>query len=254
MKRVFFLLISLAVAFVAAPARAADLKVTSAGAVRGLIAGMIDDYKKQTGKTFDFTTGTTGQLRAIIQAGFPADLVITSGPLMTELEKTGNLTPGSRADLGRIGIGVAVKQGAPEPDVSTTEAFKQTLIAAKSVAFTDPNAGGTSGIYLVKVLDRLGIGELVKKKAVLTAGGKEAAEAVANGEAEIGITFISEILNIKASKLVAPLPADIQDYTLYTAAIPKASTDPDGARAFETHLTSPAMAVRWKAAGFEPPK
>jgi molybdate transport system substrate-binding protein len=254
MTRIVGLLIALALGLVTAPGHAADLKVTSAGAVRGLVAGMIEDYKKQTGKTFDFTTGTTGQLRAIIQAGFPADLVITSGPLMDELEKTGNLTPGSRGDLGRVGIGVAVRQGASEPDVATTEALKKFLIAAKSVAFTDPNAGGTSGIYLVKVLEKLGIADIVKKKAVLTAGGKEVAEAVANGEAEIGITFISEILNIKGSKLVAPLPADIQDYTLYTTAIPKASTDPDGARAFVAHLRSPAMAVRWKAAGFEPPK
>jgi molybdate transport system substrate-binding protein len=139
------LLIALALGLVTAPGHAADLKVTSAGAVRGLVAGMIEDYKKQTGKTFDFTTGTTGQLRAIIQAGFPADLVITSGPLMDELEKTGNLTPGSRGDLGRVGIGVAVRQGASEPDVATTEALKKTLIAAKSVAFTDPNAGGDFG-------------------------------------------------------------------------------------------------------------
>jgi molybdate transport system substrate-binding protein len=252
MTRIFGLLISIALA--AAPARAADLKVTSAGAVRGLIAGMIEDYKQQTGKTFDFTIGTTGQLRAIIQSGFPADLVITSGPLMAELEKTGNLTPDSRVDLGRIGIGVVVREGAAAPDVSTTEAFKKALIAAKSVAHTDPTAGGTSGIYLVSVLERLGIADIVKQKAVLEAGGKETAEAVADGRAEIGVTFISEILAVKGAKLVAPLPADIQDYTLYTTAIPKASTDPGAARAFVAHLTSPAMAVRWKAAGFEPPK
>jgi molybdate transport system substrate-binding protein len=147
-----------------------------------------------------------------------------------------------------------VREGAALPDVSTVEAFKQAMIAAKSVAFTDPNAGGTSGIYMVSVLERLGIADIVKKKAVLQAGGKETAEAAARGEAEIGVTFISEILAVKGAKLVAPLPADIQDYTLYTTAIPKASTDPDGARALVVHLTSPAMAVRWKAAGFEPPK
>jgi molybdate transport system substrate-binding protein len=254
MTRIFGLLISLAIALAAVPAGAADLKVTSAGAVRGLIAGMIEDYRQQTGKTFDFTTGTTGQLRAIIQAGFPADLVITSAALMTELEKTGNLTPGSRGDLGRVGIGVVVREGAALPDVSTVEAFKKAMIEAKSVAYTDPNAGGTSGIYMVSVLERLGIADIVKKKAVLQAGGKETAEAAARGDAEIGVTFISEILAVKGAKLVAPLPADIQDYTLYTTAIPKASTDPDGARAFVAHLTSPAMAVRWKAAGFEAPK
>ena len=254
MRRRFGFLIFLATALGAASASAADLKVTSAGAVRGLIAGMIEDYKRQTGQTFDFTIGTTGQLRAIIQSGFPSDLVITSGPLMAELEKTGNLTPGSRADLGRIGIGVVVREGAAAPDVSTVESFKTALMNAKSVAHTDPTAGGTSGIYLVGVLERLGIADEVKKKAVLESGGKETAEAVAGGRAEIGVTFISEILAVKGAKLVAPLPAEIQDYTLYTSAIPKASTDPATARAFVSHLTSAAMAPRWKAAGFEPPK
>jgi molybdate transport system substrate-binding protein len=255
MTRIFGLLISLAITLAAAPAGAVDLKVTSAGAVRGLIAGMIEDYKRQTGQTFDFTIGTTGQLRAIITSGFPADLVITSGPLMAELEKTGNLTPDSRVDLGRIGIGVVVREGAALlPDVLTVESFKQALVEAKSVAHTDPTAGGTSGIYLVSVLERLGIADTVKKKAVLESGGKETAEAVANGKAEIGVTFISEILAVKGAKLVAPLPAEIQDYTLYTTAIPKASTDPAAARAFVSHLTSAAMAPRWKAAGFEPPK
>src|SRR4051812_18995066 len=166
MTRILALLIALASGLAAVPGRAADLKVTSAGAVRGLVAGMIEDYKKQTGQTFDFTIGTTGQLRAIIQSGFPADLVITSGPLMAELEKTGNLTPDSRVDLGRIGIGVVVREGAAAPDVSSIESFKTALINAKSVAHTDPTAGGTSGIYLVGVLERLGIGDAVKKKAV----------------------------------------------------------------------------------------
>jgi molybdate transport system substrate-binding protein len=254
MIRILRPLIAVAVALCAAPAGAAELKVVSAGAVRGLIAGMIEDYSRQSGQKFDFTVGTTGQLRVIIQSGYPSDLVITSAPLMAELEKTGNLTPGSRADLGRVGIGVVVREGAAAPDVSTPEAFRDALIAAKSVAYTDPTAGGTSGIYLVGVLGRMGIAELVAKKAVLTAGGKETAEAVVKGEAEVGVTFISEIIAVKGTKLVAPLPAAIQDYTLYTSAIPKASTDPAAAGAFVAHLTSAPLAARWKAAGFEPPK
>src|SRR5436189_4233763 len=109
-------LITLA-SMLAPPAGAADLKVTSAGAVRGLIAQIIDDYSRQTGQRFEFTVGTTGQLRAIIGSGFPADLVITSAPLMAELEKTGNLMPGSRADLGRVGLGIVVRDGTSVPDV-----------------------------------------------------------------------------------------------------------------------------------------
>jgi len=131
----------------ALPAGAADLKVISAGAVRGLIAQIIDDYSAKTGQKFDFTIGTTGQLRDIIASGQHADLIIVSTPLMGELEKTGKLTPGSRAELGRVGIGVAVKDGARVPDVSTPEAFKKALVEAKSVAYTNPAEGGTSGIY-----------------------------------------------------------------------------------------------------------
>jgi molybdate transport system substrate-binding protein len=236
------------------PVRADDLKVTSAGAVRGLVAGMIEDYKKQTGKTFDFTTGTTGQLRAIILSGWPADLVIVSAPLMAELEKTGNLTPDSRTDLGRIGIGVAIREGTRAPDVSTPETFKQALVDAKSIAITDPTAGGATAAHLTSVYQRLGVTAMVMKKAVMQVGGKEVAEAVAAGQADIGITFMSEIIPVKGAKLAAPLPPALQDYTVYAAAIPKASKEPAAARAFVAALTSRAMAPRWTAAGFEAPK
>src|SRR5580704_5518513 len=114
----------------AAPAGAADLKVISAGAVRGLIAQIIEDYSHQSGQKFDFTIGTTGQLRTIITSGQPADLVIVSVPLMAELEKTGKLTPGSRAELGRVGIGVAVREGARVPDIASPDALKQALVEA----------------------------------------------------------------------------------------------------------------------------
>jgi len=122
-RRAYWLVV--AVAFFAAfsdalcpaPAAAADLKVISAGAVRGLIAEIIDDYSRQTGQKFDFTIGTTGQLRNIIASGQHADLIIVSTPLMGELEKTGKLTPGSRSELGRVGIGVTVREGATVPDV-----------------------------------------------------------------------------------------------------------------------------------------
>src|SRR5437016_1018534 len=113
--------IAVIAALQAAPAGAADLKVISAGAVRGLIAQIIEDYSRQTGQKFDFTIGTTGQLRTVITQGQHADLIIVSIPLMGELEKTGKLTPGSRADLGRVGIGVTVREGASVPDVATPD-------------------------------------------------------------------------------------------------------------------------------------
>jgi molybdate transport system substrate-binding protein len=172
---------------------------------------------------------------------------------MAELEKTGNLTPGSRADLGRIGIGVVVKDGARMPDVSTADAFKTAMVAAPRVAITDPTAGGATAVHLSGVYNRLGITDTIMKKAVMQVGGKEVAEAVAAGQADIGVTFISEIIPIKGAKLAGPLPAALQDYVVYSAAIPSASTDPAAARSFIKALVSPAMASRWTAAGFEAP-
>jgi molybdate transport system substrate-binding protein len=248
------LMVGALAALTAAPASAADVKVIAAGAVRGLIAQIIDDYSRQTGQKFDFTIGTTGQLRDIIASGQHADLVIVSVPLMGELEKTGKLTPGTRSELGRVGIGVVVREGAPVPDVSTSQKLKDTLVAANSIAYTNPAEGGTSGIHFAKVAKDFGIGDAVSKKAVLTKGGREAAIEVAEGRADIAIVFVSEAKAINGVKLAGLLPEAQQDYSAYATAIPASSTDPAAARAFITALTSPAMAERWRVNGFEPPK
>ena len=245
---------ALCLALASVPAFAADLKVTSAGAVRGLIAEIIDDYSRQTAQKFDFTIGTTGQLRAIIASGQHADIIIVSTPLMAELEKTGKLMPGSRADLGRVGIGVAIREGAAVPDVATPDSFKRALIAARSVAYTNPAEGGTSGIYFNGLTERMGIGEAIKQKAVLTRGGAEAAKEVAEGRAEMAVIYVSEAIAVKGVKVAGLLPEALQDYSAYAAAIPASSTDPAAARAFISALASPAMAQRWRANGFDPPK
>jgi molybdate transport system substrate-binding protein len=246
---------TLVAAFASPPgaASAADLKVISAGAVRGLIAQIIDDYSRQTGQKFDFTIGTTGQLRNIIASGQHADLIIVSGPLMGELEKTGKLTPGSRVELGRVGIGVAVREDATAPDVSTPDALKQALIEARSVAYTNPAEGGTSGIYFAGLTEKFGIADAVRSKAVLTRGGREAAVEVAEGRAGLAIVFVSEAVAVKGVKLAGPLPSALQDYSVYAAAIPLSSMDAAAARAFITALASAAMAERWRSNGFEPP-
>jgi molybdate transport system substrate-binding protein len=254
MVRRFGVLLSVVGTLLISSASAAEIKATSAGAVRGLMAQIIDDYSRQSGQKFDFTVGTTGQLRAIIASGWPADLIIVSSPLTAELEKTSNITPGSRVDLGRVGIGIVVREGASVPDVSTADAFKKAMVEAPRVAITDPTAGGSTAVHLSGVYKQLGVTETIMKKAVMQVGGKEVAEAVAAGQADIGVTFISEIIPIKGAKLVGPLPPALQDYVVYAAAIPKASTEPAAARAFIDALVSPAMAKRWTAVGFEAPK
>lgn len=248
--------IGIAVAFtvLAAPANAAEIKVISAGAVRSVVAGMIEDYRTRSGDTFDFTVGTTGQLRDVIATGKPADLLITSAPLMADLEKTGKLTAGSRVDLGRVGIGVAIREGATAPDFSTPEAFRKMLLAAKSVTYTAPELGGTSAVHLFGLLKKLGIYDDVTKKGIHAKGGIDISQKVARGEAEIGVTLISEIVPVKGARMAGPLPESLQLWTVYTSAIPMSSKEPAAARAFVNALTSPAMAARWTAGGFQPPK
>jgi molybdate transport system substrate-binding protein len=235
----------------AAPAWAAELNVIAACAVRGVLGSMIDDYSQQTGQKFSFTIGPTGQLRDAITSGKPMDLVIASAPLMGELEKTGKITPGSRIDVGRLGMGVAIREGAPVPDISTPEAVKQALIKANAIAFTDPKLGGTSFIQLMKIADRFGIKDEVIRKGVPATGGDDAAAKVAEGKADIALVLISEI-HAKDAKLVGLLPEDIQLWTVYAAAVPLSSTDPEAARAFVAALTGPAMRNRWIKAGWQP--
>ena len=151
---------------ISAPADAAEIKVISAGAVRGVVGGMIDDYSRRTGHKFDFTVGPTGLLRDTIASGKPADLIIASAPLMAELEKTGKIARGSRVDIGRLGLGMVIRAGAPVPDISTPEAVKRALVSAKSIAYTDPKLGGTSVLHLMKFAETMGIKDEVIRKGV----------------------------------------------------------------------------------------
>lgn len=241
----------LAAMVTAAPAGAAELNVVAAGAVRGIVGGMIDGYSKETGHKFNFTVGPTGQLRDAIASGKPTDLVIVSAPLMADLEKTGKITPGSRIDLGRVGLGIVVRAGTPVPDVSTPEGVKALLLKTKSIAYTDPKLGATSSTHLLKIAEDFGIKDEVVRKGLLATGGNDAAEKVANGEAEIAIAPISDV-HAKDARIAGPLPESIQLWTVYSAAIPASSTEPKEARAFVAALTAPAMHERWVKAGFEP--
>jgi molybdate transport system substrate-binding protein len=243
-----------AVAFtMAMPARAAEINVVAAGAVRGIIGGMIEDYSKQTGLKFNFTVGPTGQLRAALASGKPVDLVIVAAPLLAELDNAGKIAAGSRIDLGRVDMGVVVREGTPAPDISSPEAVKAALIKAKVVAYTDPKLGGTSVIHLMKFAESFGIKDDVIRKGLISTGGNDAAAKVADGKADIAIVPITDI-HAKDAKLVGPLPDPIQRSMVYSAAIPVSSADPAAARAFIAAMTAPAMRDRWVKAGWQPLK
>lgn len=237
----------------AMPADAAELNVVAAGAVRGIIRGMIDDYSKETGHKFNFTVGPTGQLRDALSSGKPVDLVIVAAPLLAELDSAGKIAAGSRVDLGRVGLGVVVREGTPSPDISTPEAVKAALINAKTIAYTDPKLGGTSVEHLMKFAESFGIKDEVIRKGLISTGGDDAAAKVADGKADIAIVPITDI-HAKDAKLVGPLPEPIQRSMVYSAAIPTSSADPTAARAFVAAMTAPAMRDRWIKAGWQPAK
>ena len=230
-------------------AAAADIKVISAGAARVVLKGMIEDYARQSGHAFDFTIGSTGRLREVIASGEPADLVIAAGPLMDELEKTGKMTPGSRVDLGAIGVGAVVREGMTKADVSTAAGLRQAIVDARKIAYTDPKLGGATYLHLLKIAEGFGLAEMVKSKGVFATGGDDAAARVAKGEADLAVVFLSEI-QAGGAKLAAPLPDELQLWAVYSAAIPVSARAPAEARAFLATLVAPAMRARWREAGW----
>jgi molybdate transport system substrate-binding protein len=231
---------------------AAEIKVLSAGAVQSMVTALGAEFERETGNKLNLIFNTAGSLRERIQNGEQADLVILSESAIASLDKPGMFVPGSRTDLGRTVTGVAVKEGAAVPDISTPEAFKQALLRARTVAYTDPRAGGSSGTFFAGLLQRLGIADEINKKAVLGNRGHDVALSIADGRAEIGTTFISEILPMKGTKIVGPLPGELHNANTYTAAIPADSSSRERAFALLRTLTSPATRDRWTAAGLEP--
>ena len=230
----------------------AAIKVLSAGAVQSMVEALGREFERASGNKLDLIFNTAGSLRDRVKSGEAADLVILSESFIASLDKPGMFVPGSIINLGRTVTGVAVREGAPVPDISTPGAFKQALLKAKTVAYTDPKAGGSGGIMFAAMLQRLGIAEAVNKKAVLGQRGSEVAQSIAEGRAEIGTTFISEVLPVKGVKVIGPLPGELHTANTYTAAIPAGSASRAAATALLRALTDPATRARWLAAGLEP--
>jgi molybdate transport system substrate-binding protein len=232
-------------------AAGAEIKVLTAGAFKQVLLALLPDFERTSGHKVTVENDTVGALTKRIAGGEAFDLAVLTPKAVDDLAKEGKFAAGSRANLARVGVGVVVKDGTPKPDISSVAAFKQALLAAKSVAYIDPAAGGSSGIYVAGLLDKLGIAGEVKPKAKLIPGGA-VAEHVAKGEAELGIHQISEILPVKGVTLVGPLPAEIQNYTVYAAGIGAHAKESDAAKALLKTLTSPAAAEVLKSKGMEP--
>ncbi len=241
---------AIGLATAALPAGAGEIKVFSAEAPRDALEHVAAQFEKTTGHKITFEFMTAGQVRGKIDAGENADLAVASSGVIAEMVKSGKA--GDATNLGRIGLAMAVRDDAPSPDISTTEKFVAVLRAAKSVSFTDPAAGGTAGLYFFGLLEKLGVADDVKKKAVFSKGGRDAAQKVASGAAEVGITFPSEIAPIKGAKVGGMLPPEVQNYVIYAAVIPAKAANAEIARAFVAALIAQQSREGWTAAGFEP--
>jgi molybdate transport system substrate-binding protein len=234
----------------ATAATAAEIKVLTTGAFKQVVVALIPEFEKATGHKVVLDNGTVGQLQKRVDGGETFDVLVLSPRGIEDYIKSGKIAAGSNARLAKVGVGVMVKEGAPKPDVSSVDAFKQTLLKAKSVGYIDPASGGSSGIYVSGLLDKLGIADQVKPKAKLKQGG-HVSDLVKSGEAEIGIHQISEIVSEKGVTLVGPLPAEIQNYTVYVVGLSTAAKEAEAAKAFIKVLTGPSAAGVLKSTGME---
>lgn len=229
-----------------------EIRVFTGGAMSEPVREVGTAFAKSSGHRLVYVTDTTGALSKRLASGERADVIVVTSAAIQALEKDGNVAAGSRVDLARALIGVAVKAGAPSPDLSTTETFKAALLKAKTVSYVNPASGGTSGTYFEGLLQKMGIAAAMKPKTVYRTQGSEVAAAVAAGEAELGITFTSELAPTPGVKVAGTLPAEIQLPTIYAAAVVANAGSADVARAFIRALAGAEGRAALKKAGLEP--
>jgi molybdate transport system substrate-binding protein len=218
-------------------AHGADIKVLTAGAFKPVMLAVAGEFERQSGHRLVIDNDTAGALSRRIAGGEHFDLVVLTESAIAQLARDGKLTAGATKTLGKVGIGVAVKRGAPLPDIGSTAAFQRSLLDARAVAYIDPQAGGSSGVYLAQLFDKLGIAAQIKAKAVLVPGGL-VAQRVVSGEADIALHQISEILAVPGAVLVGPIPAALQNYTVYAGGVSAGAGDLAGAKALLAMLHS----------------
>lgn len=238
-------------AALASASQAAEIQLVSSLGMKVMLGDLIPDFERATGHKVTIVYGAPGPMKARAEAE-PVDLVVLPGSAIDDLIKSGKIVADSKVILARSGMGVGVRAGAPKPDISTPEAFKRALLAAKSVSYSDPAIGSPSGAHVAKMLERLGIVEEMKAKSKLYSGPGYHTELVAKGEIEFSMAQISEILPVQGAELAGPLPGDLQLTTVYQIGIGTGTKDQAAVKQFITFMKSPAAAAVIKAKGMEP--
>ena len=231
---------------------AAEIKLMSSGGLKVALIDIIPAFELATKHKVAATYAAPGIINDRILAGEPTDVLVFPSPGLDALVKQRKIAADSKIVLARSGMGVAARAGVPKPDISTPDALKRTLLAAKSIIYTDPALRSPSGLHFANVLERLGIAKEMRAKSKLHDGVGFNAEFVASGEIELGIQQISEIVPVKGAQLVGPLPPDLQLITVFAAGVGLDAKEQAAAKEFIKFLASPAAAAVIKATGMEP--
>ena len=228
----------------AARGEAAEIRVLSTVGMQPATPELFAQFEAATGHKIVVTYGLAAVLKTQFLDGAPADVLISTGPIIEDLAKQGKVVPESRKDVARSGVGVAVKAGAPKPDISTPEALKSAVLAARSIGYSQQ---GASGVAFAKVLERLGIAEQVKAKYKDT--GTKAGEMVAAGEIELAAAQIPELMAVRGAEVVGPLPAELQTVTTFSVGLAASARDSGAAKSLIEFLAGPQAAPVYKAKG-----
>ena len=232
----------------ASVANAVEITVLSTQATEQAYRELLPQFEKASGHTVKTTYSGTLGVKKRIAEGETFDLLIMASPEIDAFIKAGTLAPGSRVDVAKSGVGVGVKAGAPKPDIGSTEALKKTLLAAKSIGYST----GPSGVYVIGLFERLGLADQIKPKLKQTPTGVFVGTIVANGEVEIGFQQVSEMATFPGVDFVGPLPAEVQQTTIFASGIAAAAKQPEAAKAWVKFLTAPTSAAAFKKRGMEP--
>lgn len=230
-------------------AQAAEVKVLAGGAIAGVLGELGPQFERATSHKLVIQYGLAPQVKARIEAGEAFDIVILSPGPTDDLAKQGKIAAGTRADVARDAVSIAVRVGAAKPDISSVDAFKSTMVKAKSISYA-PQA--TTGVHLAKVFEHLGIAEEMKAKTKPQQAAEQIAQAVADGEVELAVALTSSLLLARGVDLVGKLPSELQNYLVFTASIGAGAAQPEAAKAFIKYLTAPEAIPVIKAKGWEP--
>ncbi|HEX9431574.1 MAG TPA: substrate-binding domain-containing protein [Burkholderiales bacterium] len=231
---------------------AAEINGLSTIAVQSAMEELIPHFEKASGHKVHVAFGLGVAMAKRVQDGEAADFVLGPRSAIDGLAKAGKLAPGSDAALARSSVAVAVRKGAPKPDISTPDALKRALLAAKAISYSNPAYGGASGVHFAKVLERLGIVDEMKAKTKFPPEGGFTARLLAAGEVDLAIQQTGELISVPGVELAGSLPGELQSITTFAIAIPTAARQPDAAKALIKYLQSAEAAAVMKARGLDP--